>query len=310
MTKARMLSLVVAILVIAGATPFVAIAQTPATPAAAPSARILDARTKVAVEKALATEQTLKALAIEVAKLRKSGGDAKRLGALEAAYRGLKAKVAGGASAKELAEAHAKALNLLAEKPEALTAYVRLHKGPVDDDTSRALVCPEGTAPSIETSDASSIGVGRAARTVRKCVELKIPTLAEKASDRTVAEFNGRSKLADSEFSGKAKLTEAEAKGHALEAEAGYEPPPASDDFSRFAATVGAKKRAADAEREAKRLPLGWRIARDVGITAAGAVATYFLVGALSDKENADHNGRVAAAVVGAIGGGLTLFEF
>lgn len=68
-------------------------------------------------------------------------------------------------------------------------------------------------------------------------------------------------------------------------------------------------KAAADAA-EARRLPLGWRLARGVALTAAGAVATYFVVGALSKMENADHNGKVAAGMVGALGVGLTLFEF
>ncbi len=195
-----------------------------------------------------------------------------RLSQTEAAYRDLKAAVDAGAGEVKLAEAHAKALVLLEGNAEALAAYTRIFAGSAGDLGATA------------GAFAGKCPAGTAPR--------------QKVSSARVAGFGNADNV---EF----------------RCEELHSPTVGETASARTTAAFAGRKGLATAEYEgraalvvAERPALGWRIARDVGLAALGATATYFLVGALSSRESADHNGKVGAAIVGAVGGGITIFEF
>lgn len=298
--KRALFILVFALAMSAGATPFVAFAQTPAA-APTPSPRVIEARTKLAVEKSIAAEKRLGELATEIAKLRQSRGDAKRLASLEVCYRRLAKSVASG-DPVAVTKADAAAYLLLKDAPEALKAFAGRNDGP-SRDLSRAAQtlidkCLEkGGTPTLKVREVRAEGIGQDRGGEYGC-DMSHPRTSE--AESVVLKAAG-----DAD----AKRREADAAAAIAYAKAGLSHRPENSASGPLADVLRAGSQL-DAEREAKRPSLAWRVARGVVISALVATAAYYVAGAFSEKSAADRNGKVAAGVVGALGGGLVLLEF
>lgn len=291
MKKARNFLVLVAVVLIAGATPFVAFAQSAPAAVAPAAARVDSARAKAALTQSVATAKTVEKLTTEIAELRKSGGDSKRLARLESAYREMKAS---GGDKIALAKAEAFAIESLKNNPEGLKAFAGRNDGPARD-LSRSFkdvmaACPAGTRPVFDAHDMNVPGIGFNRGASVHCEELRAPRLPEKESEIVSAK-------------GVASANEITAIGaaHAVEANAGWEPPAQSNWMAQVAAATGKRKTA--------EMSTGSKILVGSGATLAASVASYFAAGALFDANRADRNGKIAIGVVLPIGVAITLWQ-
>ncbi|HBW73732.1 MAG TPA: hypothetical protein DEF59_00510 [Candidatus Magasanikbacteria bacterium] len=219
------------------------------------------------MEKSIAAQQLITVLAAEIAKLRRDRGDSKRLRTLEVAYRDLKAAVAEGGNAVQLAKEYANALLLLKGSPEALAAYQRLQIGPAGDLSSSASTfqCPPGTMPKQRVSSVFLRGVTAVTSNdvTFECLPLPGHVNVPEARSQTIAALG----VAD------AKRIKA-----ATEAAAERCQKEASEDIPK------------------------WRKILGFGLGSVGVVGgSYFVAGALSSTSTANHNGLVVAGIVGGI---------